>query len=616
MLDYVNLGNAANQPVQFHVTDIQSGVKFTLVRSHHVAKWGFEHSRVRFNQPYFNNNRGTYTFQDRWTGHSIGDFLLGMLNGTSRTVGWNRNYQRATSLGGFFNDDFKAKPNLTFNLGVRYELDLPPFDRYDHMSNFLPGIQQIVIVSPATVPDLDERLKAAGLEGRLAYAADVGLPRSLVHGDFTNLAPRVGFAWRPRNTHKAVIRGGYGFFYTGHVLNPIRNSLQNGFPFVYTESYSRNASRPDLVNMSNPFPKERQTLGGVNSSNGYDTSPPTGYLQSYNLTVERDMGHGAVVEAAFVGSKGTHLGRQYDINIPRRSMESYVAGTAVAQLRPITWLNAINMYTFGVNSIYNAAQVSLRKRGRGGTFYRLNYSFGKSIDNASQITGTADGGFAGAQNPDNYKAERARSDWDRGHVVSASFSWQLPFGRGRQFLSSAGGWSQGAFGGWQFSGTASFGSGAPITVTAADVDANLGESARPNRLATGIPEAIPGQRRGVDYPWFEKAAFEKVPRCDSATRECAPSPNGFLPFQFGNSGRNILDGPGYSYVNLAMMKNFRFEGRKNFQFRFESYNILNHPNFQLPAIQFNTTGGGLITGVAATGRGGPRVFQASLKFDF
>jgi hypothetical protein len=414
-----------------------------------------------------------------------------------------------------------------------------------------------------------------------------------------------------------VLRGGYGIFYTGPLLNPIRNDLQNSFPYATVENYSRNANRTDLVTLSNPFPTERLTVGGTNQSRGYDTSPPTGYLQSYNLTVEREIGTGTVVEIGFMGSKGTHLGRQYDINQPHRSMEAYLAGIPVVSLRPYPFLNgAVNYYSFGVNSIYNSGQFVVRRRGRGGTFYRFSYIYSKSIDNASQITGTSDGGFAGAQDPHNFKAERGRSDWDRGHMVMVAFSYQVPFGRGRQFLNSAGGLVQALIGGWQLAGTGSFSTGAPITVTSADVDQNLGESARPDRLATGIPDEIADQRRGIDYPWFQKDAFEKVPRCASVAEGCAPSPNGFLPFQFGNSGRNILDGPGLAYMNMSLMKNFRFHDRKNFQFRFESFNIMNHPNFQLPNIQFNSTGGGLIVAATGTGRGGARVFQSSLKFEF
>jgi len=616
VLDYVNLGSSSNLPVEFFVTDIQNGAKFTWVKSRHVLKWGFEHSRVRYNQPYFNNNRGSYIFQDRWTGHSMGDFLLGTLNNSTRTVGWNRNYQRATSMGGFFNDDFKLRANLTLNLGLRYELNLPAYDRYDRMSNFVPGLGKIIVASRA--PDVVATVARANLQQVVGFASDVGLPRSLVRGDYTNLAPRAGFAWRPGNKTKMVVRGGYGIFYTGALLNPIRNDLQNSFPYLTTESYSRNSSRPDLLTLSTPFPTDRLTVGGTDTSKGYETDPATGYLQSYNLTLERDLGGGAALEIGYAGSKGTHLGRQYDINQPRRSMAAYLAGTPTASLRPYPFLSgSIDYYTFGVNSIYNSGQLSIRKRGRSGMFYRFNYIYSKSIDNASQISGNSDGGFSGAQDPNNFKAERARSDWDAGHIATLAFSYPLPLGRGRQFLAKAGGFAQTLLGGWQFAGTGSFATGSPITVTSADVDQNLGESSRPNRLGTGIPEAIAGQRRGVDYPWFILDDFEKVPRCASVAEGCAPSPHGFMPFRFGNSGRNILDGPGRAYFNMSMMKNFRFgEGRKTVQFRFESFNVLNHPNFRLPNNTFNATAGGLITSVQDTGRGGSRVFQASLKFQF
>ena len=111
----------------------------------------------------------------------------------------------------------------------------------------------------------------------------------------------------------------------------------------------------------------------------------------------------------------------------------------MVNLRPFPYFNgAINQFQFHSNSIYNAGQVSLRQRGRGGTFYRLNYAYSKSIDDASQLNGTSDGGLlAAAQDINNRRADRGRSDWDRGHVVTASFSWQLPFGRGRKLLSGA-----------------------------------------------------------------------------------------------------------------------------------------------------------------------------------
>jgi hypothetical protein len=336
-------------------------------------------------------------------------------------------------------------------------------------------------------------------------------------------------------------------------------------------------------------------------------------LQSYNFTIERELAPGWALEVGYVGSKGTHLGRQYDINQPIRTLEAYQANSAFP--RPISGINTINYYSFGANSNYNAGQLSLRRQLRG-AFVRFNYSISKSIDDASQLNGNSTGGFAGAQNARDLKSERARSDFDRRQVVTAVFSTPLPFGRGRKFLSGAQGWRNGIVGGWQFSGSATFYSGQALTITSANVDTNLGESPRPNRVGSGVQEEIPGAgRRGVDYPWYKLTDFEAVPRCVSRS-VCEASAFGFTPFRFGNSGRNILDGPGQHFTNVALLKNFRMRERRNIQARYELFNILNHPNFQLPEKLFNSLGGGAITAVVDRGRGGPRVMQVALKFEF
>ncbi|MBI4905568.1 MAG: TonB-dependent receptor [Acidobacteria bacterium] len=614
--DYATIGSGANQPVEYFVTDIQNGGKMTWVKSKHVMKWGFSVERTRFNQPYFNNNRGTFNFTGSWTGAPLADLLLGNMNATTRTVGWNRNYLRATSMGAFFNDDFKLRPNLTLNLGVRYEIDRIPNDRYNHITNFVPELGKVVLAF--NDPSVADVAAAAGLTDRVTYASAVGLPNSLVYPDYNNIAPRVGLAWSPRKNRRSVIRGGYGVFYTGHLLNPFRNSLQNTFPYARTETYNRVATRPDLVNLTNPFPNDRLVVGGTTTSNGYEVDARTGYLQSWNLTIERDLGSGVAIEIGYVGSKGSKLGRLKDINLPRRSLSSYLAGIALVNLRPFPYFNgAINQYQFHSNSVYNAGQFSLRKRGRSGTFYRFNYSFSKSIDDVSQLNGNADAGLtAAAQDINNRRLDRGRADSDRGHVVTAAFSWMLPIGKGRALFANASGVRQALVAGWQFSGTSFFATGAPLTPVTAGINLNLGESQKPNRVGKGIPAEIDGKRRGVDYSWFKTTDFSAVPSCVSVAVGCPPDQNGFLPFVYGNSGRNIIDGPGLAYINLSMMKNFRMGERKNLQFRIESFNALNHPNFQMPNHQFNASSAGLITGTAGSGRGGNRVFQSSLKFQF
>jgi len=179
--------------------------------------------------------------------------------------------------------------------------------------------------------------------------------------------------------------------------------------------------------------------------------------------------------------------------------------------------------------------------------------------------------------------------------------------------------SQALLGGWQLSGTARAYSGPPFTVRTNDVDLNLGESQRPNRVTKGVQSdtAFPG-RRGPDFPWYNLRAFEQVPCADpDQGGSCSASAYGFQPFQFGNSGRNILDGPGLMAINLGMRKNFRFAEGRSIQFRLDAFNILNRTNFLLPDNFFNSVTGGLITQVGDPGRqGGPRVFQAGLTYRF
>lgn len=616
--DHFQLGTGITQPLQQHVTDIQASAKFTWVKSRHVIKGGFDIGRLRYNEPYFNNIRGTYKFLGRWTGAPVGDMLLGLLNNANRQVGYARNYWRLTTYGFFFNDDFKVSPNLTLNLGVRYEINKPPVDRYDALTNFVPGINKLVISSAETVPNLDELIEFAGMEGRVATADEVGLPRSLVYTDLTNFAPRVGLAWRPLGSGTSVIRGGFGIFYAGEILNPLRKQLAGNFPFSISQNFPRLTKDPDMVTLQTPFPDERAKVTGVTNGFGYDVHAPTGYLQTWNLTYERELFGGSAVEFGYVGSKGTHLGRRYNINQPIRSMELYEAGEGFP--RPIEGLNNVQYFSFGSNSIYNSFQVSLRKRGRSGFFYRINYMYSKSLDEASQFTGSSAGGYSGAIDPNNLWLERGRSDFDIGHVFSAVFSYQLPVGRGKPFLPSLRGWKHGFLGGWQLSGTARMYTGQPFTVKTADVEANLGESNRPNRISKGTQadDASPG-RRGPDFPWFDVMAFEAVPCVDEedAGRSCGTSMHGFSPFEFGNSGRNILDGPGLIGINIGLRKNFQFKERRRLQVRLDIFNVLNRTNFRLPNNNFNSITGGLITRVGASGRqGGPRVFQVGLTYRF
>jgi hypothetical protein len=622
--NYLAVGFAANEPVQYFVTDWQWGGKFTWIKAKHVVKWGFDYARYQINEPYYNNSRGTMTANGVWTGagtavngNSIGDLLLGLLNTASNTTQTARNYMREQGWGFFFNDDFKISRSLTLNLGLRYELESPAYDKYDRMSNFVPELRKIIVASDRNIPTYAAAVVNAKLTDQIGLAKDYGLPRSLVYPYYKAVAPRVGVAWRLRD--KTVLRGGYGIFYSGQLLNDVRNGLDNTFPVVERYNYSRIAADPGALTLSNPWNPARGTQTGTATSAGYRVDAPTGYLQSYNLTLERDIGRGTVLEVGFVGSKGTHLGRQYNINQPFRTIENFrISSTFPVPYAPF---GTIDYWDFGSNSIYNAGQVTLRRRLFNALTYRLSYSYSKSIDNNSQFTGQSTGGFAQALDSRNLSLERARSDWDRGHVVTASYSWQLPVGRGRRWLTNPTKVVNGLLGGWQLSGTATFYTGAPITVLDSTINAALGESSRPNRIATGKDVTGSG-RRGVDYPWFDPAAFVHTAACtqsgSGAARKtsCPTDQYGFVPFAPGNSGRNILDGPGRQAINASLLKNFTLGERKTVQVRWETFNIFNHPNFLLPNRNYNETAAGIIDNVADSGQGGPRVMQFALRYQF
>jgi hypothetical protein len=415
----------------------------------------------------------------------------------------------------------------------------------------------------------------AGLTGKLALAKDVGFPGSLIFPYYKDFAPRLGFAWRPFGGTRSVIRGGYGIFYGNNLWNPVRNDLANVYPFSVNQTLNKNTTKPELLTLQNPL-GTKTNLSGVLTPNGFQAYPTPQYLQSWNLTIEREIGKAVAVEIAYVGSKGTHLGRKYNINQPFRVAALQLPGGGFP--RPINGFNDIDYYSFGGNSIYNAAVITLRKRMARGFFYRLNYVYSKSIDTASQIADSADGGISQPQNARCMQCERGRSDWDRGHSLTTLFMYDLPLGR-RAFARD-----------WQISGTGRFQTGPPLSLLVSNSQLDQGEANRPDRIRKGtLPNPTPEM-------WYDIAAFP-------------PVPSG--AYRFGNSGRNILDGPGLIDFNVSLIKRFRIRERYTVQFRCEAFNALNHPNFNLPNQNVNSPAGGTITDMRS-----PRLIQLGLRAQF
>ena len=567
---YETVGDSTTNPIHYVVNNFNWNDVLTWSKGRHNIRMGGDVLRVQYYQPTNSNFNGTFTFNGKMSNNGFADVLLGFPSSTSRKIGTVTNHIYSTNFGGFVQDDFKVLPNLTLNLGIRYEVQFMPTEKYGQMSSFIPGIGKVILAGTSTVPDLASILAANGLTNQTGLASDYGLPKSLINNNYDNLAPRIGFAWRPFGGNRTVIRSGYGIFYTGMRLSAIRTDLTGGFPYAISQSFTGSTSNPNALTIGNPFPGSLAKTSGINTANGFEPNPPSPYLQSWNFTIERDLGHAVAIETGYTASKGTHLGRKYDVNQELR--------TPSLTTRPYAFWNDIEYYTLSQNSSYQAGTVTLRRRFDHGLFFRANYTFGKSIDTASGLNYAGDGGYQGAQDSANLKSERGRSDFDMRHVFSMNFAWQLPL------------WQNVLVRGWQLAGSGTIYSGQPFTPQLSGPSADLAQATRPDRIANG---ALANPTPDL---WFDPNAFPIVP--DSA-------------FRYGTSGRNILDGPGTTAINLALSRFFRIGEKSRAQIRWETFNTTNHSNLNLPSATLDKSNAGSITKA-----GSARVMQLGLRCEF
>jgi hypothetical protein len=569
ILNLAAVGDAANQPLTITTNTWEAAEALSRSRGRHTLKFGADVLRTQFFQQLYNNERGTFNFLGRWTGSPFADFLLGLPDSTSRQASAVTAYLFSTDVGVFAQDEFMVSSRLTLSYGVRYEIMRPPYEKFGRMSSFAPGMDKLIVADGSAVANLAAMVASAGLTGRVATAADAGLPRSLVYGNHLDLAPRFGFAWRPFRKESTAIRGGYGIYFANSLLDPVRNDLTNIYPFTVSQTFNRVSSQPNALTLGNPFPASLATLPGVTNANGFEARPGAQYVQSYTVTIDQQIGADTTLEIDYIGSRGTHLGQRFDLNQPFRG--------PAGSLRPYTGFGAINFYSFGGNSVYNGGMLTVRRRYRRGLYFGATYVFSKSIDDASQVSGSSQGDYPGAQNSRNLEAERGRSDWDTGHSVTGFAGWTLPF-RGR------------LLGNWVISTDVRAYTGQPFTPRVSSANLTLGEAGRPDRAGSG-KLAAPGAAR-----WFDVSAFPVVTAS---------------AYRFGTSGRNILDGPGSVYWNTALSRNLKLADRVTGQVRCEAVNFLNHANFGLPVNYVDAKNAGQILSAD-----GARIVQFGVRVRF
>jgi len=531
------LGDEGNNP-QNSVTNVYQVIdNATYVRGNHLITFGGDLRFAQQNAFRDVESRGRLQFSPfaQISGNAVADLLLGFPLLTSVARVDNPQHLRTNSYNFFVNDSFRLRPRLTVTAGLRYEYNSPPVDAADRANVYDLATHSLVRVGTG------------------------GVPRGGFNPDRNNFAPRVGFAWTIGKDEQTVVRAGYGVYYDQSPLAP-GEALYFNAPYFDNNIFF---SLPGLpLTLSNPFPAFFP-FPLPDSALAIQRDLRTAYMQHWNLNVQRQLGRRGVLEVAYVGSKGTKLLTARDINQPQPSV--LPPGLPFVP-RPNPQFDDIDQLESRANSNYHSLQGRFQQQLSRGLTALVSYTWAKSIDDASNFFSSAgDPNFP--QDSNNVRAERGRSNFDVRHRLSASYSYELPFGKGHDYLADAG-WISTVLTGWQTYGIITLQSGRPFTAALlSEIDNSgtgrsilgFGANDRPN--VVGNPNL---DQRSPDR-WFNTGAFA-FPR----------------PGTFGNSGRNTLDGPGYQNVNVSLLKNTNLSERINLQLRAEFFNLFNHPNFNLP----------------------------------
>ncbi len=518
------LGDEYHNPQHSASTVYQFTDTVTAVRGRHLLQSGADVRRLRQNAYRDELGLGYLSFLGL-TGNALAEMLLGLPSVTGVARIDNHQHLRTHSYYFFTQDTWRARPDLTVSLGLRYEFNAPPVDAEDR----------------ANVYDAATRT--------LMRAGTGGIPRGGYLPDRNNFSPRVALAWRP-GQKGMVLRSGYGIYYDQPAL-AIGEGLYFNQPYYDLKLYFPLDGLP--LTLANPFPRNFP-VALPSSALAFQRDLRTGYLQHWNFGVQQEIGRERVVEVSYAGSKGSKLPAARDWNQP-------LPAASRPNPRPVPQFDDINALESRANSQYHSMQARFRQSLHHGVTVLASYTWSKSLDDASGFFTTA-GDANYPQDSRHTALERGLSDFDMRHRLSVSYSWVLPLGRAQ--------W----WGGWQTYGIWTVQTGHPFTVALLpDLDnSNTGRS----NLGFGSNDRPDVERRAAlgnrrADRWFDTAAFA-MPRYGS----------------FGNAGRNILTGPGYGNANVSLVKNTRVSDAASVELRIEAFNLLNRANLDLPDIFFGS----------------------------
>jgi hypothetical protein len=570
----------------------------THVRGSHAIKFGGEVRRGTRAEIIKTAMSGSFSFTTQPTaqpgqantGFGMASLLAGFPN--SFSLRESQPLDRLSYyLAGYVQDDWKVHRDLTINLGVRWETDTPMVDHNNRMNSFDP-----TAVNPVS-----------GTPGVVRFAGVDGWPREAYAADWNNLGPRWGFAWQPWGSRETVVRGGFGVFFAHPFDHAVPNVASLGFessgalstpdsgitaPFLLRDGV------PPLQLSPQPLtPRFGAVPVGQNVNTDvqyFERSRRAGYSQQFNLGIQRQLPGGAMVSVAVIGNLSRKLAEAtLDTNqIPPQRLDAIRQPGAFQQaFRPFPQFGRIAIIapSFGVTDYY-AGMVKAERRFSKGLSFLATYTWSKNLGNLDDaVTGDLglDQPFSDYYNR---KADKGPDALDIRHRLAWSAVYELPFGVARSWVKS--GLLARVVGGWNIGAIATAQSGGAFTVTTQTNTTNV-FSAGSQRANVLRDPNLPDSRKSLTQ-WFDTAAFT-------------------LPgaYNFGNAGRGIARADGRLNFDFSLSKNFPFTESAFAQFRLESFNAPNHPDFGLPGTVLGGPGFGVISSASS-----PRVAQLGVRIVF